>query len=97
MKKIFVSGLLLLMVSTLSGCGGGGSGGVDSQVTVNLSASKAKALANGTDGVTIQADVRNVDGTPVAPRDGIPCRANRIFRILPPGISCGRDHINRRR
>lgn len=64
-KKI-IGLILFLTMTALSGCGGGGGDSVGPQATVTLTPSKAKALANGSDAVTIQASVKNADGTTAA-------------------------------
>jgi hypothetical protein len=68
MKPSFlISVILLLAVSILPACGGGhGGGGADpnAPATVAVNA-KTLALANGSDVVTVQADVRKADGTVV--------------------------------
>jgi hypothetical protein len=70
MKRAFIFGLILMLaVSVFSACGGGGGGdGADpnAPARVTLTTSKAMALANGVDLVTIQATVEKADGTAVA-------------------------------
>lgn len=64
--------VLCLSLSILSGCGGGGGSGAPADTpasevaAVTLTASKSLVLADGTDAVTIGADVRKADGTAVA-------------------------------
>jgi hypothetical protein len=69
MKKMIV-GLILSLAAALCGCGGGG-GGADSDdpnapATVQLTASKTRALADGSDVVTLLAEVTRADGSAVA-------------------------------
>jgi hypothetical protein len=71
MKKIIV-GLILSLATALSGCGGGGGGdGADrddpnAAATVQLISSKTRALADGSDAVTLVAEVTRADGSAVA-------------------------------
>ena len=65
----YIGLILILAISALSACGGGGGGeGADpnAPARVTLTPSKAIALANGVDPVTIQASVEKADGTAVA-------------------------------
>lgn len=67
MKRTFLLGfILILAVAALSACGGGGDGDSNAAARITLIPSKAMAVANGADPVTIQASVENADGTPVA-------------------------------
>jgi hypothetical protein len=66
MKKTTLIGFVLCaMVWALAGCGGGG-GDSTEPAAIQVTTAKATALANGTDVVNIQADVRKADGTAVA-------------------------------
>lgn len=69
MKKIVV-GLILSLAATLSGCGGGGGEGDVSDpngpALVQLTVSKGMALADGSDAVTLLAEVAQADGVAVA-------------------------------
>jgi hypothetical protein len=72
MKPRYLIGLILLLAtSAFSGCSSGDGGGTvavdpNAPADVKLTASKALALANGTDQVTLRADVSKADGTAVA-------------------------------
>jgi hypothetical protein len=63
-----ITGLILfLVVIGLSACGGGGGNKhLGSGAAITLTLSKAVALADGSDVVTVHASVMNADGTPVA-------------------------------
>jgi hypothetical protein len=77
---IRISLILILMASALTGCGSDGATGpagpagpagttgtdVNAAAVVALTASKAVALADGADAVTIQADVKKADGSAIA-------------------------------
>jgi len=62
--------IVLLGAAALTGCGGGGGGGdsadPNAAATIDMTASKNVALANGSDAVTIQAAVKKADGSSVA-------------------------------
>lgn len=58
--------IFILSMAAFSGCGGGGGAGVPAGATVTLTSSKAVVLADGSDAVTIQAEVKNADGTAAA-------------------------------
>jgi hypothetical protein len=62
--------LLILAVAGLSACGGGGGGNDNPGIAITLTPSKAVALADGHDVVTVHASVINADGAAVA--DGTP-------------------------
>jgi hypothetical protein len=75
MKPRYIIGLgltLFLATSAFSGCGGGGGDGgavasdPNAPAAITLIASKSMALANGSDQVTMRADVSRADGTLVA-------------------------------
>jgi hypothetical protein len=68
----FSSLLILLLVTGMSAChgGGGGGGNPNAGATITLTPSKTVALADGNDVVTVHADIKNADGTPIA--DGTP-------------------------
>lgn len=69
MRKIsLITLMLFLAVTALSACGGGGGGGgadPNAPATIEVIA-RTPALANGSDMVTVQGDVRKADGTAVA-------------------------------
>lgn len=68
MKKIVV-GLILFLATALCGCGGGGDGGgsdPNGAAAVQLTVSKGLALADGSDAVTLLAEVTRADGAAVA-------------------------------
>lgn len=69
-----ISLVLCLAAAALSGCGGGGGGGAaadpNAPAAVRLTVSKAVALADGSDAVTVQADIKKADGSAAA--DGTP-------------------------
>lgn len=69
MKKIVV-GLVFFLAATLSACGGGGDGGdagsdPNAAATIQLTVSKSLALADGSDAVTLLAEVLRADGAAV--------------------------------
>lgn len=65
----FIVLILILSLLVLSACGGGGSGS-GANVSITLTPSKSVALADGSDTVTVHANVSNTDGSAVA--DGTP-------------------------
>lgn len=68
MKKICLIGLILFLAALpLSGCGGGGGeADTNAPATVDVIPSKTMALADGSDAVTLLAEVNKADGAPVA-------------------------------
>jgi hypothetical protein len=70
--KYATSIVLILAISVLSACGGGGGDGgaaapdPNAPASVALTSSKTVALANGSDAITIRANVKKADGTAVA-------------------------------
>ena len=66
--KYFIGIMVIIATAALTGCGGGGGGGADpnAPATIDMTASKTVALANGSDAVTIQAAVKKADGSSVA-------------------------------
>ena len=70
MKIKYVIGIMVfLAISTLTGCGGGDNGAApdpNAPASVTLTPSKNVALANGSDAITMQANVKKADGTAVA-------------------------------
>jgi len=66
-KKYIIGIMLLLAAAALTGCGGGGdSADPNGPADITMTASRAMALANSSDAVTIQAAVRKADGSSVA-------------------------------
>jgi hypothetical protein len=61
--KNLIGLILTLSIFVVPGCGGGGGGGEDpnAPAILSLTASKSVALANGSDAITIQADVKKAD------------------------------------
>ena len=68
--KYFIGIVVIIATAALTGCGGGGGGGdsadPNAPATIDMTASKNVALANGSDTVTIQAAVKKADGSSVA-------------------------------
>lgn len=62
----FIIPVLFIVISMLSACGGRGGGSSNFGGTIDLKATKAVALDDGSDSATVQATVENADGT-VAP------------------------------
>ena len=68
-KKLGAYVVLVAVISLLfAGCGGSNGDDVDlnAAASVTVSADKDIALANGSEDITLRAEVKNVDGTPLS-------------------------------
>lgn len=67
MKRNIIASTVLLMLTAFFGCGGGGDGGdPNAPASISLTPSKTVALANGSDTITLTANVVKSGGGPVA-------------------------------
>lgn len=58
--------LAILLLSVISGCGGGGGTRAVEAIAVTLTADKTQVIASTSDNVTLTATVRDGNGSPLA-------------------------------